>query len=318
MSQQFYTLEEACEKLGQTEDELKQLVRDGQLREFRDGGQIKYKTEEVDTLAENLATLSGSLGGTSGELILEPSDESSSGLTGSDMLTLEEADQTETDATVIDGKKDDTVITSVGISVFDDEEMPDAADPGAVTVLADRDKTGSSLSLDSLGSGSGSGLSGTASGTASGSGLLDLSRESDDTSLGAELLDEIYTEDQEAGIPDMGEATRAGLEGAEADAEPQPKPAEQPLPVSEPAPVRASVVQVTGGGAIDTALGVAMIGALLILGVGGITISASLQGVVPSFLQSMYQKLPIVGGVFAGVTLLCFVIGFVVGRRATR
>ena len=92
MSQQFYDLAEACEKMGQTEDELKQLVRDGQLREFRDGGQIKYKAEEVDMLAENLATLSGSLGGTSGELIFEPSDESSSGLTGSDMLTLEEAD----------------------------------------------------------------------------------------------------------------------------------------------------------------------------------------------------------------------------------
>lgn len=319
MSQQFYSLEEACEKLGQTEDELKQLVRDGQLREFRDGGQIKYKTEEVDTLAENLATLSGSLGGTSGELILEPSDESSSGLTGSDMLTLEEADQTETDATVIDGKKDDTVITSVGISVFDDEEMPEAADPGAVTVLSEKDKTGSSLSLDSLGS---TGLSGTASGTGSGSGLLDLSRESDDTSLGAELLDEIYTEDQEAGIPDMGEATRAGLEGSAAEEQAPPEPVEEPLPVAAPAASPAAgpaaVVQVTGGGAIDTALGVAMIGALITLGVGGITISASLQGVVPSFLQSMYQKLPIFGGVFAGVTLLCFVIGFVVGRRAAR
>lgn len=315
MSQQFYDLAEACEKMGQTEDELKQLVRDGQLREFRDGGQIKYKTEEVDMLAENLATLSGSLGGTSGELILEPSDESSSGLTGSDMLTLEEADQTEADGTVIDGKKDDTVITSVGISVFDDEDMPDAADPGAVTVLAEEDKTGSSLSLDSLGSG---GLGGTASGTGSGSGLLDLSRESDDTSLGAELLDEIYSEDQEAGIPDMGEATRAGLEGTEAEKAAPPEPTEQPLPVAAAAPSPAAVVRVTDGGAIDTALGVAMIPALLILGVGGITLSASLQGVVPSFLQTMHQKLPIVGGVFAGITLLGFIIGFVVGRRADR
>lgn len=316
MSQQFYSLEEACEKLGQTGDELKQLVRDGQLREFRDGDQIKYKAEEVDTLAENLATLSGSLGGTSGELILEPSDESSSGLTGSDMLTLEEADQTETDATVIDGKKDDTVITSVGISVFDDEEMPDAADPGAITVLSEKGKSGSSSSLDSLGI---SALSGTASGTGSGSGLLDLSRESDDTSLGAELLDEIYTEDQEAGIPDMGEATRAGLEGSAAEEEAPPEPApEQPLLEAPPAPAKVAVLQETGGEAIDTALGVAMIGALLTLGIGGITISASLQGVVPSFLQSMYQKLPIVGGIFVGLTLLCFVIGFVVGRRGAR
>ncbi len=120
MAQQFYSTEEALEKLGLSADELKHLVRDGQLREFRDGGQIKYKGEEVDQLAENLATLSGSLGGTSGDLVLETSDESSMGLTGSDMLTLEEADRTEADSPVIDEQKEDTVITSVGVSVFDD------------------------------------------------------------------------------------------------------------------------------------------------------------------------------------------------------
>ena len=204
-----------------SQDELKQLVRDGQLREFRDGGNVTYKIEDVNSLAENLATLSGSLSGTSGELILEPADETSMGLTGSDMLTLDEAERTEADATIIDDKKEDTVITSVGISVFDDEEM-DEADPGAKTVLSDdKGKGGSSMSLESLSSSS------------TGSGLLDLTRESDDTSLGAELLDEIYSEDQEAGLPEMGDATRAGLDAAI----PEEREPEETYDKEEPEPV---------------------------------------------------------------------------------
>jgi excisionase family DNA binding protein len=307
MAQQFYSVEEAQEKLSLSPDELKQLVRDGQLREFRDGGQIKYKGEDVDQLAENLATLSGSLGGTSGDLVLETSDESSMGLTGSDMLTLEEADRTAADAPVIDGQKEDTVITSVGVSVFDDEEVPDS-DPGAVTVVADKGKTGSSMSLESLSS------SGTASG--SGSGLLDLTRESDDTSLGAELLDEIYTEDKESGMPDMGEATRAGLDSQaeeKTEAAPEldaPAPAEQPL--------RSPVVVQAGMGAVDTAIGGAMVGAVVSLGIAGVAISANMQGVVPSFVQTMYQNMPIFGGALGGITLLGFIVGFLMGKRGAR
>ena len=163
MAKQFYTPEETQAKLGMSGEELKVLIRDGQLREFRDGGSIKYKVDEVDELAKNLATLSGSLGGTSGELVLEPADETSAGLTGSDMLTLDEAERSEGEETVVDDQKEDTVITSVGISVFDDEEVPQV-DPGAKTVVSDRpDKTGgSSLSPEGLTSG------GTSSGTGSG------------------------------------------------------------------------------------------------------------------------------------------------------
>lgn len=312
MAQQFYNLNDTRQKLGISEDELKQLVRDGQLREFRDGGEIKYKSEEVDQLADNLATLSGSLGGTSGELILEPSDESSAGLTGSDMLMLEEADRTEADGPAVNEKKDDTVITSVGISVFDDEEVPEKADPGDITVVADKGKTGSGLSLDSLSS------AGTSGGTGSGSGLLDLTRESDDTSLGAELLDEIYTEDQEAGMPEMGEATRAGLDATDGEPEEAPSLTEPPQPAAVEQAAPAPVVFQTGVGAVDVALGGAMAGALVSLAVAGIAISANLQGVVPSFLQSVYRNLPIFGGVFAGITLLGFIIGFLIGKRGLR
>jgi len=70
-------------------------------------------------------------------------------------------------------KKDDTVITNIGISVFDDDDLEIAADPMAKTLMTGGDEH---LGLD---------------GSGGGSGLLELTRESDDTSLGAELLEGI-------------------------------------------------------------------------------------------------------------------------------
>lgn len=65
---------------------------------------------------------------------------------------------------------------ATGISVFDAGEI-DLADPMAQTQVTGPMIDDEELALESVGSGS---------------GLLDLTRESDDTSLGAELLDEIY------------------------------------------------------------------------------------------------------------------------------
>ena len=37
MAGMFYSLQEAAEKLNKTEEEIKQIVKEGGLREFRDG-----------------------------------------------------------------------------------------------------------------------------------------------------------------------------------------------------------------------------------------------------------------------------------------
>ena len=51
----FYSLKETAQKLGTTEDQVKLLVRDGKLREFRDGSNLLFKIEEVNgLLAENV------------------------------------------------------------------------------------------------------------------------------------------------------------------------------------------------------------------------------------------------------------------------
>ncbi len=49
MAGMFYSIQETAAKLRITEDEVKQLARDGKLREFRDGESIMFKVEEVDS-----------------------------------------------------------------------------------------------------------------------------------------------------------------------------------------------------------------------------------------------------------------------------
>jgi hypothetical protein len=326
MGKQFYDLDEAKAKLGLSEEELKALVRDGQLREFRDAGKIRYKAGDVDALVQNLGSLSGSLGTESGELILEPSEESSMGLTGSDMLTLDEADREGADDTaVMDDSQEDTVITSVGISVFDDEELSEA-DPRAKTVLSDEPGTpaGSSAGT-SAGSGTGSGFNLEMSSTGTGSGLLDLSREADDTSLGSELLDEIYSADQESGASasaspsasGIGEGTRAGLGGSGTAAAEQSADLTVSDELASPAPQRVVtvVIEESEGGPIEAGLTGALLGAILVLGIAGVAVAANVQNVMPNLLTKITQQMPLFAGVFVGVPVLLFVVGLLIGRR---
>ena len=76
MAKNFYTIDEVTAKLGMNKDQIKALVRDAKLREFRDGPKVHYKAAEVDKLAAKLGAESAS--GGSGELVLEPLDESPS------------------------------------------------------------------------------------------------------------------------------------------------------------------------------------------------------------------------------------------------
>jgi len=50
MAGMFYSLQEAAEKLNKTEEQLKEIVQGGKLREFRDGPNLLFKIEEVEAL----------------------------------------------------------------------------------------------------------------------------------------------------------------------------------------------------------------------------------------------------------------------------
>ncbi len=284
----YYTLENVQEKLSLNEERVKQLVQTGQLREFRDAGKVVYQAEEVDNLASKQDT---------GEISLEPVEEedagsSAPGLTGSDVISLEEVDDLESKGGTRAGAKDDTVITSVGISVFDDEELASAAaaDPMAKTQIS-KQSDEPEIPLESVGS--------------SGSGLLDLTRESDDTSLGAELLDEIYPEEEEtiSEEPVAAESPEGTAGGAFA---PQPvAPAVVPLAPAAMDPLSPAFT------------GLAVVSVVL-LGLVGVISAAVIQGVWPSFLDLLYHNslFFLIGAVV--LAALGLLIGWMVGRQASR
>ena len=153
MAKMFYTLQEAAEKLGVDEQAIKDMAARNELQQFRDGDKLMFKRDQVDAKSAS--------GASDGPLELADSSIS-------DAIDLKE------DTAVPDTKENANEAT--GVSVFDAGEI-DAADPLAQTQVTGPMIDDEELALESVGSGS---------------GLLDLTRESDDTSLGAELLDEIY------------------------------------------------------------------------------------------------------------------------------
>ena len=68
MAKMFYTLDETRAALGKTEEDIKQLTREGRLREFRDGPRLMFKADQVEQLKAELG------GGTLDQVDLGPSD----------------------------------------------------------------------------------------------------------------------------------------------------------------------------------------------------------------------------------------------------
>lgn len=342
MAKMFYSAKEAAEKLGKSENELKDLVRSGKLREFRDAGTVNYKVGDVDSLAKAAGPAKGASGmakspggsksgsavasaSASGEIVLEPVDDSGISLapSGSDIMSLEavDADDTAVGARASGKKKKDgsmggSSVPSVGINVFDDDELDEHVDPLAQTAVTDV----AGLAMDGIGSGS---------------GILDLTRESDDTSLGAELLEEIYTGDETVeetgGTVEMGEDTRAGLDdavGAKETVKEQSavrKSAKDKggtvvaAGVKQPRTMTSSVTHVVeyAPDAASTSLTAAMVVAIAIVWLGGLASMAMLQGVTPSLIQTIYPNLLIFAGAALGLTGIVAGITYFMAKRSS-
>ncbi|HNQ23270.1 MAG TPA: helix-turn-helix domain-containing protein [Phycisphaerae bacterium] len=317
MAKMFYNAREAAARLNMSDDELKELVRAGKLREFRDGTEFTYKIQDIDKL--DAAGVKGRRKPTaappppaeeSSDIILEPVDEeepekgeSSVELApaGSDVLSLEEVDAEGTAAgvSVTEKAKEGSVVSSVGVSVFDDDELDEIVDPLAQTQVSDA----GALGIEGVGSGS---------------GILDLTRERDDTSLGAELLDEIYTGDEESAGPGAAEDTRAGLAAAKAEEE-EGEEAFEAAPAAETGPVaRAAVRRVVveyGPDAVSTALTALMVVGVVVLLVGGLGAAALVQGVLPGLLGAIYDSLAWYGGGAVLLAIIAAAVSFFVARR---
>jgi hypothetical protein len=264
MAGMFYTLQEVIEKLGKTEAEIKTFVREGKLREFRDGAKQLYKIEDVDALAgaakNGSAVLSDSLEislDETGDVSLAPEEldvlmgseekknsdqESNFQLDETGELMAEEtlggtpkAKKTDDDI-LLSPAADGTSAVSDSISIAGDNAKQDSslteedtrisAGGDSIKVLGESDTdfkvtddTSSETKMTpEKPKGNGGRLDADVNLDAggSGSGLLDLSLQADDTSLGA-VLDDIYPESQ--GTPLAPEPSPMAAEAESAEPE---------------------------------------------------------------------------------------------------
>lgn len=298
MAKMFYSLEEAAEKLGLDEQQIKDLAAEGKLQQFRDRDKLMFKRDQVDKMA--------SAGGEA-----EDDDAGAIPLASSDDTDAIELDVEEKTPK----KRYEDAREATGISVFDASEI-DNADPMAQTQVTES-FTEDELSLEGIGSGS---------------GLLDLTRESDDTSLGAELIDEVqfgageasdqkFEDDMPSGLAagfdsgiDLGSAP-SGLENLDSS-QMQPLTDDRELVgagvATVPAPANDPAGSGFGGGFL--------FGATLALALGMVTLIGGLVGTptqVQTALASGYMPLYVALGLFV-FAVIFGVIGMVIGKAATK
>lgn len=209
----YYDEEEAAAKLGCSVDELSQFVTDEKIRAFKDGLRNVYTADEVDALAAERDIVSEET--EVEEIELAPAEPEEIELAPAEPtgppaipqpaeppelpeLDLESVDEeitltpadTEADEISLSelaeepqqAEKEDTVLSVEGASIFDESDFEvEGADPMAKTQVAP--SLDEQIAMEGVGSGS---------------GLLDLTRESDDTSLGAEILEHIDADSADA------------------------------------------------------------------------------------------------------------------------
>lgn len=236
MAKMFYTMEEAKAALGRSEDEIKQLSKEGKLREFRDGPRLMFKADQVEALKGSLPAKDTIDIADSGAPIALADSKSGTAAGGSAPGTVSIKDDTTSGEIGLSGSfggvpspraMSQGSRAGSGVNIFNPDEV-ESADPSAATAITSASEQ---ANLDSVGSGS---------------GLLDLTRESDDTSLGA-VLDEISPgkRDPAASAAGTGLAMAAPVAAAPALA-----PRQAPVVVVKPDPAAPFFGGLALGGAV--------------------------------------------------------------------
>jgi hypothetical protein len=290
MAKMFYTMDETKAALGKNEEEIKQLAREGRLREFRDGARLMFKADQVESLRGELGGDAVDLGRADSVGALSLAD--SRGGSGSGISLAD---------TRGSGQKDDTAIADLGLS---GTGIPSPGRSGSgsragINVLGDSESPGDPSAQTSL-SASGSDQV-NLEGVGSGSGLLDLTREKDDTSLGAELLDEISPGGSgTARVPGgsgsgtgVAVASSAGMAGRRIGAP----------------------MYIEAADAMAPAMGGMALGASLFALLGVIAVFSGAMGTKPELLGRFSDmSFLVLAGIGAGLAFVGFIIGMIVGK----
>lgn len=332
MAGMFYSLNEAAKKLNKTKEEVKKLAKQGKLREFRDGSNVLFKIDEVEALMADT-------GVTASEEISIPLEEPTESLEVAESEQIPEPEQAKTPelptefeeiadeeeislapetgipASESELTSADTALTGEGISVLgetdhdyqvtDDTMAETMAVPGATGTASATGTTGEAsleeiegdVNLDTFGSGS---------------GLLDLSLQADDTSLGG-ILDEIYTTEGEEESHEPAEPGAAVDMAADTEHIIPEEVLAGPQSVMEATAIAQPAYIETLPDSLGNSLGIMLFLPLLALVYAAIVTVAGLKKVMPAILgqiQTPYVALYIMAG-FSVVAGLAFGVSYI-------
>lgn len=272
MAKLFYSMEETCQKLGKSEEEVLELVESNRLSKFVDGDKLIFKVDQVDMLADGDTDAGDDdLPGFADDSGIDlESDDSAIGFADDDKAPAGEEPKEQT-----------------GISIFDADEVEEA-DAAAQTQVTAAPSFGMETAADPA---------------ASGSGLLDMTREADDTSLGADLLSDF---DMDGEGSTVGEEVGAGGGALFEDAG---------STANQPAAVVYAEETLEPGASMATmfaCLGLFLVMAFAFALIVSITTGA---GVMMDLIGGL--SIPILAGAMAGVVLVLAIIGFFVGKMTS-
>ncbi len=308
MAGMFYSLQEVAQKLNKTEEEINELVKTGKIREFRDGGSVLFKIEEVESLMSETAimpteqieiepakTKAAEVEAKPEETGQEPKAEEvkideKSFETKEAKPEEEKAAKPEEEKTAKPEEEEESINLAEDTNAQEDLISSDTAIIGEETGL---DAKGTDLdNLEELMVDTSEGASGTPLGegeedlsldTFGSGGLLDVSLQADDTSLGG-ILDEIYTSEGEAETPVA--ATAPEMEAA----------AEEMLAEETQTPMEpAAIMPMAAEAAPDTmsnAFGILLIVPLLIVFYTVVMAILGFNDTVPAALQNLLKNGP--------------------------
>jgi hypothetical protein len=277
----FYTLEEAAKRMGKSTEQVNEIANTGKLTRVSHEGQTKFRVEQVEIL------VSSANNPHSDEIRL--SGDSHSGVIGL-------ADSTSGSAPAVGGPgrkspspMEDSVLGLADSTPRGAKLAHDSSEQTGISALSGRGRGGDAIEigLETVGSGS---------------GLLDLTRESEETALGAELIDQVYSSEGDAnpgasGLfesvsrdPTLGASAPSGAAG---------------MIMAEPYDGAWSGV---GAGVLVAAFAGIVVAGLIAVSVilgGGSAVASSFSGNIMAWAGSL-----------AGITAIFGLVGFFIGRAS--
>lgn len=327
MAGKFYTLEEVISKLSKSEAEIKEFVREGRLREFRDGAKLFFKVDEVDKLSEESAKIDLSAAAEVSKADAAASSEISLLLDESGEIGLDKSKGGSKDNLGLKLSDDDLSLDKLGEIAKAETKMGSAG----INILAETDegyKLADDTKGDTLAEEEPAKVSGSLDddinmeSVGSGSGLLDLSLQADDTSLGA-VLDDILPSAKESEAAAGGEE-----ESAQADRIFE-KSSEEESRATEPVAMAASTAPMgpmgtmmtyapepipTGADNVCSIVLFIPLGAMIVI---GMIMLAAFRGVVPGLLKTAgataFMELPLAWVVAIALTVVMLLMVAIAG-----